>query len=265
MKAEPIIVESCTDADAKGVIAPSPPGALRGEIWIALQTHQALILVHGRGPLPDKPAIIGLIGFADRLRVIEAGARNDNPYADWWLIKIDAAIRSANDFIEAQEAAVSNQLVQLSSMEIAVASSECPTRIRLRFASPYAYQAARLLGRYDRLVCAVLTAAHVGLLDIERRQQIQHSCARKLRSLFMLPQAYKSLNLSRATVRTQAGRAHEAVKAMGEIPEDILNGEHRAAFAPRCSIISGAMSRPASFPALPPSMPALHGKKNVDV
>jgi hypothetical protein len=27
-------------------------------------------------------------GFADRLRVIWQAARNDDPYADWWLIKV---------------------------------------------------------------------------------------------------------------------------------------------------------------------------------
>lgn len=264
MDAEPIITDASTGANTQGVIEPSPPGALHGEAWLTLQTHQALMLVHGRGPLPDKPAIIGLIGFADRLRVIWQGARSDDPYADWWLIKIDEAIRSVNDFIEAQQAAVSNQLVQLSSIDIAVASSESPTRIRLQFASPYAYQAAGLVARYDKFVCAVVTAAHVGLLGLERRQQIQHSCARKLRSLFMLPQTYRLLKLSRATVRAQNGRTHEARKLMGEIPEDILNGERRPPFAPRRLTTPTAMSSPTSSPALRPSLSAQHDEKNAD-
>ena len=68
MDAEPIITDASTGANTQGAIEPSPPGALHGEAWLTLQTHQALMLVHGRGLLPDKPAIIGLIGFADRLR-----------------------------------------------------------------------------------------------------------------------------------------------------------------------------------------------------
>lgn len=264
MDAEPIITEPSTDANPQGAIEPSPLGALHGEVWMTLQTHQALMLVHGRGLLPDKPAIIGLIGFADRLRVIWQGARSDDPYADWWLIKIDDAIQSAKDFIEAQRAAVSDQLDQLSSMDIVVASSERPTRIRLQFASPYAYRAAGLLARYDKLVCAVVTAAHVGLLGLERRQQIQHSCARKLRSLFMLPQTYRLLKLNRATVRARTGRTHEARKLMGEIPEDILNGERRPPFAPRRLTTPTAMSSPTSSPAQLPSMSAQDDEKNAD-
>ncbi len=264
MDAEPITTEPLTGANPQGAIEPSPPGALHGETWLTLQTHQALMLVHGREALPDKPAIVGLIGFADRLRVIWQGARSDDPYADWWLIRIDEAIRSVSDFVEAQQATVSSQLEQLSSIDVAVASSERPTRIRLQFASPYAYQAAGLLARYDELVCAVVTAAHVGLLGLERRQQIQHSCARKLRSLFMLPQTYRYLKLSRATVRARTGRTHEARKAMGEIPEDILNGERRPPFAPRRSTTPAALSSPTNFTALRPSMPAPHDEKNAD-
>ena len=264
MDAEPIINVPRTDAIAKGAIEPSAPGTLHGEVWLTLQTHQALMLVHGREALPDKPAIVGLIGFADRLRLIWQGAHSDDPYADWWLIRIDEAIRSVSDFVEAQQATVSSQLEQLSSMDVSVASSERPTRIRLQFASPYAYQAASLLARYDELVCAVITAAHVGLLGFERRQQIQHSCARKLRRLFMLPQNYRYLKLSRATVRARTGRAHEARKAMGEIPEDILNGERRSPFAPRRLTTPATMSSPTSSTALRPSTSAPHDEKNAD-
>jgi hypothetical protein len=53
---------------------PQTPGALQGQVWLTVQTNQAPQLIHGRAGTPDKPAIIGLIGFADRLRVIERGA-----------------------------------------------------------------------------------------------------------------------------------------------------------------------------------------------
>jgi hypothetical protein len=58
---------------------PSTPGALHGQIWLTVQTNQAQQLIHGRAGTPDKPAIIGLIGFADRLRVIWQAARHDDP------------------------------------------------------------------------------------------------------------------------------------------------------------------------------------------
>ena len=71
------------------------PGALRGEVRLTVQSRYAQRLIVGRAWTPEKPAIIGLVGFADRLRVIWHAARADDPYADWWLIKIDAALQRA--------------------------------------------------------------------------------------------------------------------------------------------------------------------------
>ena len=67
-------------------------GALRGEVWLTVQSHHAQRLILGRAAALHKPAIVGLVGFADRLRVIWNAARADDPYADWWLIKIDEAL-----------------------------------------------------------------------------------------------------------------------------------------------------------------------------
>ena len=67
-------------------------GALQGEVWLTVQTYQAQSLVRGRRRSEDKPAIIGLVGFADRLKTVWQAARQNDPYADWWLIKIEEAI-----------------------------------------------------------------------------------------------------------------------------------------------------------------------------
>ena len=55
------------------------PGALHGQVWLTVQTHHAQQLIHGREGTPDKPPIIGLTGFANRLRVIWQAARDDDP------------------------------------------------------------------------------------------------------------------------------------------------------------------------------------------
>ena len=75
-------------SSADGYVA----GALRGEVWLTVQSHHAQRLILGRAATLEKPAIVGLVGFADRLRVIWNAARADDPYADWWLIKIDEAL-----------------------------------------------------------------------------------------------------------------------------------------------------------------------------
>ncbi|MEA2079864.1 MAG: AcaB family transcriptional regulator, partial [Pseudomonadota bacterium] len=108
--------------------SPEKPGALRGQVWLTVQTNQAQQLIHGRaGTLglpgtPNKPAIIGLIGFADRLRVIWLAARRDDPYADWWLIKVHEAINTNETFISHEMVKLDKRLEQMTGMEVSVAS-----------------------------------------------------------------------------------------------------------------------------------------------
>ena len=85
------------------------PGALQGQAWLTLQTRQAQRLIRGRPAAAGKPAIIGLFGFADRLRGIWQGARQDDPYADWWLVKIEDALEAAEQVIQVEQAALAER------------------------------------------------------------------------------------------------------------------------------------------------------------
>jgi integrating conjugative element protein (TIGR03761 family) len=214
-------------------VQPKKPGALHGQVWLTVQTNQAQQLIHGRDGTPDKPTIIGLVGFANRLRVIWQAARNNDPYADWWLIKVHEAIEVVGTYIRNRQTDLHKQLEQMIAMEVSVAASQRPYRVHLQFANPYAYRGAQLLADYDRLACTALTARHIGLLDSAACVQVQRTCARKLRALFMIPQSYRFLKIDRESVRLQTGRSHEARQAMGEVPDAILSGEHQAALVPR--------------------------------
>jgi len=212
---------------------PEQPGALQGEIWLTLQTRQAQQLIRGRSATPDKPTIIGLIGFADRLRLIWQAARGDDPYADWWLIQVHEAIARTASAIHRRHVELDQQRAQMTALAVSLAVSERPYRVQLQFANPYAYRGAQLLADYDRLVCTALTARHIGLLDGQACGNLQSACARKLRAVFMLPQRYRFLKIDRAAVRTHTGSSHAARQAMGEVPADILSGERQAPLVPR--------------------------------
>lgn len=212
---------------------PERPGALHGQVWLTVQTNQAQQLIQGREGTEDKPMIVGLIGFADRLRVIWQAARDDDPYADWWLIKIHEAIDAVKDYVGCHQIELAKQLQQMTAIEVSVAASQQPYRVQLQFANPYAYRAAQLLAGYDALVCTALTARHIGLLDGATYTQIQKACARKLRALFMLPQGYRFLKINREAVHKATSRFHDARQLMGQIPEDVLSGHHQAPLAPR--------------------------------
>jgi len=209
------------------------PGSLRGQVWLTIQTRQAQQFIRGRKGTADKPAIIGLTGFADRLRVIWLAARNDDPYADWWLIKIHKAIDSSSTYIRDWQSELDSQLDQVTGLEVTIAGSQKPCRVPLQFANPYAYQAARLLSEYDTLVRTVLTARHIGLQNNEVSEGLLRLCGRKIRSTFVIPQGYRFLQIDRTTLSQGGEKSINARKAMGEVPKDILSGERHAPMVPR--------------------------------
>lgn len=217
----------------EGANVDAGPGALRGQVWLTVQTRQAQRLVRGRNGNDDKPAIIGLVGFADRLRVIWQAARNDDPYADWWLVKVHEALERVRDLVKNEQAALDAQLEQLTALEVAVAESMKPFRIALQFANPYAYRGAQLIAEYDTFVRTLLTAHHVGLLSGAAMEGLLNTCARKIRGAFAVPQGYHFLNVDRAALRQGTANASRARGVMGDVPEEVLNGAHQAPLAPR--------------------------------
>lgn len=209
------------------------PGALRGQVWLTVQTRQAQRLIRGRNGNADKPTIIGLVGFADRLRVIWQAARNDDPYADWWLVKVDEALERARDLVQKEQGVLDAQLEQLTALEVAVAESMKPFRIALQFANPYAYRGAQLIAEYDKFVRTLLTGHHVGLLSGVAMEGLLNACARKIRGAFAVPQGYHFLNVDRSALQQGTANASRARQVMGEVPEDVMNGAHQAPLAPR--------------------------------
>ncbi len=219
--------------DFQGMPAPEAVGPLRGQVWLTIQTRQAQQLVRGRSGTADKPAIIGLVGFADRLRVIWQAARNDDPYADWWLIKVHEGIEVAGTLIGQRQQALDALLQQMGSIEVSIAASLHPFRMPLQFANPYAYQGAKCLSAYDSLVCTALTAQHVGLQDSEACRRELNLCARKIRALFTISQSYRFLGIDRPLIHRATAESERARQLMGVLPDDVLSGERQAPLVPR--------------------------------
>ncbi len=209
------------------------PGALRGQVWLTLQTHQAMQLLRGRNVRRDKPAIIGLVHFAERLRLIWQAAGNDDPWADWWLIRIHESIEASARYLGARQAELESLLARDPAMHVTVADSKRPTRVPLQFANPYAYRGARLLSQYDTIVCTVLTARRVGLLDSESSNQLIRNCGHKLRSSFTLVHDYHYTGVNRHLLDCGDAKGEAARAAMGEVPVEIVRGEQRPPLVPR--------------------------------
>ena len=170
---------------------------------------------------------------SDRLKTVWQAARQNDPYADWWLIKIEEAIvlcRSRmNNVLEQFNTLMDSQ----RSLQVTIAESSKPQRIALQFANPYAFRAAQMLAEFDRLVCTVVTLRHVGV-DIPNALSGQaDSSGRWVRRVFALPQGYHFYDIDRAAVMQGTQRAIKAREVMGEVPEDVMRGEKQPSLRPK--------------------------------
>lgn len=207
-------------------------GNLQGEVWLSLQTYQAQSLVRGRRRSNDKPAIMGLVGFADRLKTLWLAAKQDDPYADWWLVKVEQGIVDCRSRLDSVFESLTPLLQTQPGLQISLAQSNKPQRIALHFTNPYAFRAAQMLAEYDRLMCVFITLRHVGLsIPIPLSEQAEGS-GRWIRQVFSLPQGYHCYEINREAVRQNSAQAQKAREAMGEVPEAILLGETKPLLRP---------------------------------
>ena len=217
-------------SDVQSVV--DTPGALRSEVWLTLQTRHAQRLFTGRRATPEKPYIIGLTRFGAILSQLQVCVYADDPYADWWLIKVEEALQRSAEEVQALRQAVEEQLRSMPAIEVKLATSLEPIRVPLQFRNPFAYSAARILADVDTLVRAVLTARHIGLMDRREAERCLVLGTRALRRAMGTALGYKYEGVKRQDIREGNVKMQRARERMGEVPAEVLDGSRRARYAP---------------------------------
>ena len=249
-----------TSGESALSLVENQPGVLRGVVTLTLETHQAHRLVKGRSGTAEKPAIIGLIGFANLLRVIWHGARAGDPFADWWLIKVHNALEWADRALNEAIGTVQTRLAAIEAIRVTPGASVRPVHIPLRFSNPYAYRGAHLVAQYDRLVRAALTAQHIGVMTRDDAARVLAFGGRQLRRAFLSPMGYHLTGITRADVIQGTVRKSQAQASMGEVPLDILSGDLRAPHAPIRAIPGSEVSAHLNLHALPSKMAGVRSR-----
>ena len=221
-----------TEAMNKGKNLTDSPGGLRSENYLSLTTFQAKSLLDGRAPKEGKQGIVGLWAFADMMGRMWRGAASGDPYADWWLIKVDEVMERADKELEAIAKELKDDMDEDESCEFGMPYSEKPVKKALTFTNNYSFRGARLLGAYDRVVRLIRNARHTGLIDVPTAERMKEKSGKSIRRVFESATGYKFMGINRDDVTLQTARGIEAQKIMGKVPEDILTMERRSPWAP---------------------------------
>ncbi|MEM1402982.1 MAG: TIGR03761 family integrating conjugative element protein [Pseudomonadota bacterium] len=183
--------------------------------------------MRGRAKTSDKPAIIGLLSFAAMCRTIWHGVRADDPYADWWRLKVDGAIREARAVLDREGCSLDPLFAGDSAVAVQPARSEKPVRIALNFTNPDAFRVAQVIGHFDGVVCSLLALAHTGTLDRDDARHRLERSGRAVRRVLQSAVGYRYLGLDRSAVRQGTALVIQARESMGDCPQSLLDKAYR--------------------------------------
>ena len=264
--------------DAPAPNAPPAMGRLADETpdAMTLHTQDAYRMFIGRAAdaVTKAPAIPGGRRFAAMLKAIWYLSANDNPYADWLLIRVYqslASIRSQmGQVIEAREAEF--ERLRRKGLALSVLASRSPVTVELGFRSPYGYATAEAIVEFDYHVRLVQTLMLKDRLTDEAGREAIREIGRGLRALFLEPIRWERalmreemLPLARADFLPGADeaarlRVQAAVNLFGEVPRAVFTGEEAPRHTQRRVTPTAAelrLLREASLsPAVELSLPA---------
>ena len=208
-------------------------GALRSAMSLTLHTHHASRVWHGRAQSDAKPGIMGLNGFVAIMNRMRRGAEQDDPYSDWWMLRIEEKLSTAKEQLQLLSEQVDQALAGVpAGLSLGENLNVQPVRLPLFVSSPLGFMAVYLLADFDALARRVILAHHTALIDRDTMEQWLNEGAHPLRSLFAFAQRYRYSGTTRDDFASMNAAARAALEKFGEMPQDVLEGTRRSRFAP---------------------------------
>lgn len=214
------------------------PGVLRNSIELELSTKEAVALFYGRDRSTASNSIVGLNAFAQKVKYINNAAHNNDPYADYFLLEVESALKEAKSTLIHWQDALTG-LSSESLLTINQGSSTRPVALETSFASVYANIALELLKRADNLLLTLYALRHTGLMNRVECNKETTKIIKLMRKTFLSADGYKFFSVNRKDVEQQTARyrqAHIAMKFTRELPDAILDKTLRAEHAPNIII-----------------------------
>lgn len=210
------------------------PAGLKGTVELTLHTFYAQKLFLGFEA--DNDTSINLLRFGRRMSILWEAAAQDDPYADWYLLKVyDAILQQRKQLsvaINTYQALLKTSSYGMQA-NVAPFESQKPVVEGLMFKTQYGYMAAGLIAQFDQLMRILITANRIGALIGKSERDIRQEWIDNLMAVFMLPFKWKFFPVNRHDIKNNTIAAQAAEKVLGVVPQAVLQKTLRAPFAPR--------------------------------
>lgn len=208
-------------------------GSLRSTMSLTLHTHHASRIWHGRAPAEGRPGIIGLAGYISVMNKMKRGAELDDPYSDWWMLRIEEKLTHTKTILKTLREQVDQVLANVPpALSLGENLNVQPVKLPLFVNAQLGFMAVYLLAEFDDLARNLILAHHTALIDRHTLERWLEEGSHELRSLFSLAQHYRYSGAKRDDFAAKNAVARAALEKFGELPQDVLEGTRRSRFAP---------------------------------
>ena len=208
-------------------------GSLRSAMSLTLHTHHASRIWHGRAAAEGRPGIVGLNGYIAQMNKMRRGSEQDDPYSDWWMLRIEAKLDQTKTTLQSLREQVDQALASVPpALSLGENLNVQPVKLPLFVNAPLGFAAVYLLADYDDIARKLILAHHTALIDRSTLERWLNEGAHALRSLFSLAQQYRYSGCTRDDFAAKNAAARAALEKFGELPQDVLEGMRRSKFAP---------------------------------
>jgi integrating conjugative element protein (TIGR03761 family) len=229
-----------------------------------LAKRPGTLTTHGTLTLKTRLAqryFLGLLPFASQMNAIYQASRLDDPYADFYLMKIENALIKTQECLREQSQLYQQQLSNLAGLQMQLADTDRPLSVPIYFATPYAHFATRLLVELDALARCVISLNKLGLPLEKPLSELLRGLGKSFRSTLGKCNGWQHTGITRQDVVENTPLAIDAKQRMGKLDPRIMNKSLRAKLAPRIisvskpKNVSKAPTKNTIDPDLPTSAP----------
>ncbi|QVX40777.1 TIGR03761 family integrating conjugative element protein (plasmid) [Ralstonia solanacearum] len=208
-------------------------GSLRSAMSLTLHTHHASRIWHGRAASEGRAAIMGLNGFMAVMNKMKRGAEQDDPYSDWWMLRIEEKLDHTKTSLHTLREQVDQVLADVPpALSLGENLNVQPVKLPLFVNAQLGFMAVYLLADYDDLARKLILAHHTALIDRQTLERWLNEGGHALRSLFSLAQHYRYSGTKRDDFAANNAAARAALEKYGALPQDVLEGTRRSRYAP---------------------------------
>lgn len=233
-------------------------GSLRSAISLTLHTHHASRIWHGRPAAEGRPGIIGLNGYISVMGKMKRGAEQDDPYSDWWMLRIEDKLDETKRCLQTLREQVEQALASVPpALSLGENLNLQPVKLPLFVNAQLGFAAIYLLADYDDLARKLMLAHHTALIDRSTLERWLNDGAHAMRSLFSLAQEYCFSGATRADFAENNAAAQAAVQKLGQLPQEVLEGTRRSRFAPPIVRRGGSRESAAAPTAVGPTFASI--------